>query len=278
MSPRAQVSVILRSRDAGPALAPAIARLRAQRPACEVVVVDSGSRDGTIERARELADAVVLLESAYTPGRALNAGVRAAAGEVLCALSMHTPPPSPSWLETVLRHLADPAVGAVAGATSDADGQPLTGPLRLEGGDASGERPNPMWGLSNTASAWRREAWAASPFREDVPACEDKLFERDLLRAGWHIVFDPALEPAYGHRAAEGFRQSFRRNRLETAALHEHLALRPTPMRQHLHWFFRRMPQGSPPIVQAFSPHRTGRLAGLIVGERLGAWRGRGAR
>ncbi|MER0236841.1 TIGR04283 family arsenosugar biosynthesis glycosyltransferase [Fulvimarina sp. MAC8] len=65
--------------------------LQGARQACpnaEIVVVDGGSSDGTADLARDLADLVVLSK----PGRArqMNAGARAASGDVLLFLHADT--------------------------------------------------------------------------------------------------------------------------------------------------------------------------------------------
>lgn len=68
----------------------ALAPLRSR--GCEVIVVDGGSRDGTLEAARPLVDAVL----AAPRGRAsqMNAGAAAARGEVLLFLHADTALPA----------------------------------------------------------------------------------------------------------------------------------------------------------------------------------------
>lgn len=67
-------------------------------PDCELVVVDGGSRDGTIEVARLLSDRV--LAAPRGRGSQMNAGARAARGEVLLFLHADTDLP-PRALEAV---------------------------------------------------------------------------------------------------------------------------------------------------------------------------------
>jgi rSAM/selenodomain-associated transferase 2 len=68
----------------------------------EVIVVDGGSRDGTVERARPLADRLLAGE----PGRArqMNLGAAQAAGDTLLFLHADTtlPPRAPALIATAL--------------------------------------------------------------------------------------------------------------------------------------------------------------------------------
>ena len=83
----------------------------------EVVLADGGSRDGTISRFSELTrdwpprGRTARVVACPRPGRAeqMNAGARAAAGEVLVFLHADTHLPS-SATRAVLQALADPAV------------------------------------------------------------------------------------------------------------------------------------------------------------------------
>jgi len=80
----------------------ALQPLRAQ--GCEVVVVDGGSRDATVQIARPLAD--VVLSAPRGRGTQLNAGARAARGDLLLFLHADTRLP-PGAVEAVRAALAN---------------------------------------------------------------------------------------------------------------------------------------------------------------------------
>src|SRR5687767_15288768 len=109
MTPRA--SVVMRARDAERTIGRALELLRAQTVEPEIIVVDSGSRDRTIEIAGGLCDELIELSAAeFSYGRALNVGARAAAAPVHFALSAHCFPERADWLERSLAHYERPDV------------------------------------------------------------------------------------------------------------------------------------------------------------------------
>jgi rSAM/selenodomain-associated transferase 2 len=84
-----ELSIVVPTLDEAAGVEAHLAALQPLRAAgCEVVVVDGGSRDGTRELARPLAD--VVLEAPRGRGPQLNAGARAARGDVLLFLHADT--------------------------------------------------------------------------------------------------------------------------------------------------------------------------------------------
>src|SRR2546430_14595095 len=151
-SPRA--SVIIRTKDSARTLPGALASVRAQTVACEVVVVDSGSRDATLSIARAGADRVMQLPAErFSFGRALNVGAGAAGAPIHFALSSHSMPPDEHWIERSLAKYDRAGVAATNGALrAPGSSRPLTATFFQTLADAS---RYPFWGFSNTGSSWR---------------------------------------------------------------------------------------------------------------------------
>ncbi len=107
------VSIIIRTyneaRHLGAALQAVAVQAMAGRPPVEVIVVDSGSTDGTREIALAAGARVIGIDkSEFTFGRSLNRGCEAARGEFLVFISGHCIPVESNWLEQMIAPFADP--------------------------------------------------------------------------------------------------------------------------------------------------------------------------
>jgi glycosyltransferase involved in cell wall biosynthesis len=212
-------SVVVRSQDSARTIEAALAGIRRQTVGAEIVVVDSGSSDETLQIAGRFADRIVELpRGSYRPGRALNAGTAAGAGEVVCAVSAHCLLPRADWLERALAHYGDPRVAGVNGTLTTPDRRPLEHPIVQNADDA---RRYPYWGFSNHASSWRRSVWEQLPFDEERRVVEDREWSLRVLDAGWKLLYDPALWVEQRHRWRAGTVTYFRRERRETRGLAE---------------------------------------------------------
>jgi rhamnosyltransferase len=211
-----QVSVIVRTRDKARTVGRVLETLRRQTVDVEIVVVDSGSTDGTLDIVRARCDQLVEIPAEqFSYGRALNIGARTASGEILCALSAHCFPASPDWITRVLHHYSNPRVAATNGLWLH--------PYGLTGGQpfiqTAPDQVDRYRGFSNHASSWRRSVWEQFPFDESLEACEDKEWALRVLEAGWAIAFDPALYVQRVHTLSESPRQLYARHRREARVM-----------------------------------------------------------
>jgi GT2 family glycosyltransferase len=98
----------------------------ADSPSFELVVVDNGSTDGTVDYLRALAAEHGSVRPVFNDAnagfaRALNQGIAVARGRVLVLLNNDTVV-APGWLTGLARHLEDPAVGLVGPVTNRTEG------------------------------------------------------------------------------------------------------------------------------------------------------------
>ena len=208
--------MIVRARNAARTIEETLDALRAQTVRAELLVVDSGSTDGTLEIALRRADRVVQMPpEEFTFGRALNVGAREARGDVHFALSSHCRPERDDWIERSLAHYERPDVAATCGVREFPDGTPVESVVYETLEQA---RAHPEWGFSNHASSWRADVWKRFPFDDYISAAEDREWSWRVLGADMTIALDPELWVDLSHRWKSA-REAYRRGRLEWPAL-----------------------------------------------------------
>ena len=193
-------------KDGARYLEEALAAVVAEGPD-EILVIDSGSRDGSVEVAR--AAGVEVLEippESFGHGRTRNLGAERTTGELICFLTQDATP-VPGWLEAYRSafSLAD-SVGAAYGphlpraGTSPMIARELTEFFSMfsPSGETVVQGPGDPTFLSNVNACYSRGCWEQIRFR-DVDYSEDQAFGVDLLAAGWVKVYQPAAAVLHAH-------------------------------------------------------------------------------
>ena len=211
------VSVVVRTYNEERMLASALGAVRRQKTEhpVEIVVVDSGSSDRTLEIAKAYSAKVVRIgRDEFTYGRSLNIGAAASKGRYLVFLSGHAVPADERWLDNLVRNFKNPAVAGVFGKQLPfPECNPLTARLML---DHWGDKPRleengHFFSASNAAV--RADMWAEVQFNESLPASEDHDWAKRVQSKGRLIAYDP--EAAVYHSHNESSLEVFRRNRRE---------------------------------------------------------------
>jgi Glycosyl transferase family 2 len=189
-----RASVIIRTKNEERALGRTLELVSSQRVSpLEIIVIDSGSTDRTLEIARRAGVRTMSIPPAeWNYARAINRAATIARGEALVMLSAHCFPVDDGWLGSLVRHFDDPAVAAVWGAQhrSHRPMTPCGPPSRQLPGTYTSE--NWTWGYSNANGAVRACLQHAVPFDESFPAAEDKQWGRVMLDRGFVVVHEPA--------------------------------------------------------------------------------------
>jgi rhamnosyltransferase len=176
----------------------------------EVMVVDSGSTDGTLDFVEAYPVRLERIPHAtFHHARTRNFAATLARGEILVFLSQDAIPTSNRWLKAMVANFEDSGVGAVYGRQLPKEESSLERRDVLDavyGGEKIVKDPAHRNGqgyrfyhFSDANSAMRRSVWKATRFPEDLKVFEDLGIAKRILDAGWKIVYDPEAGVFHSH-------------------------------------------------------------------------------
>lgn len=184
----------------------------------EVVLVDSGSTDGTIEIAEEYGVETVeyIDPENFSFGRALNYGCEAADGEFCVVASAHVYPRRDDWLERLLEKFED-GVALVYGKQRGNEVTTFSENQIFEQWfpDHDIDRQDHPF-CNNANAAIRRELWTEYPYDEQLTGLEDVDWAKRVQKDGYDISYASEAEIVHVHD--ETAKQVFNRYRREAYA------------------------------------------------------------
>lgn len=187
----------------------------------EVILVDSGSTDRTVEIARSHGARVVSIQpEQFTFGRSLNLGLEHAGGDLAVLASAHVYPVYPDWLQHLTEPFTDPAVGLVYGkqrgdrTTRFSERQVFAQwyPEQSVAGQSHAF-------CNNANAAIRLQLWSQHRYSETLPGLEDIEWATWLMSQGQSIVYSAEAEVRHVHN--ESYRQIYNRYRREAMGLRQ---------------------------------------------------------
>ena len=215
------VTVFLPTYNGGPLLEEVLYELEHQQTpfAFEILVIDSGSRDGTVERLRR--HPVRLIEipnSEFNHGGTRNRAVQEARGEIVILTVQDATPATRDWLATMVSNFEDPEVaGVYCHQIPRPDCSPflrdrLSNWVRGVGEPIVHQVPDPArfyqdydhiqrWQIiafDNVASAVRRSVALRLPFVRRKFG-EDVTWAKGAILAGYKILMDPRCAVIHSH-------------------------------------------------------------------------------
>ncbi len=219
------ITVVLPVKDGGDDLRRCLEALARQvvEDDVEVVVIDSGSSDGSAELAH--AHGAVVREippEEFNHGAVRNLAGRIGHGDVLVFTVQDAYAVDAHWLARLVAPLrADERIAGVYGRQlPHEDATPpevwflnfLYGPRpRLQRAGSAAELSLDTTMFSNVNSAIRRSAWEPDGFAQNIIMSEDHEWARRALLDGWEIAYEPGAAVRHSHRytVLQAFRRFF---------------------------------------------------------------------
>jgi len=196
-----------------------IARQETQNIDWELVVVDSGSSDGTVEIASEFGCRLThITRDEFSFGRSLNRGCEASRGDILVFVSGHCVPAGRDWLQRLCQPVMDGRVAYSYGRQiGDDDSNFSERRLFAKYYPADSAIPQNGFYCNNANSALARSAWEAFRFDEKLTGLEDMDLAKRIFQAGYCIGY--VAEAPVFHHHDETWRSVRRRFEREAIAL-----------------------------------------------------------
>jgi rhamnosyltransferase len=230
------VSVVIPTLNGGARFRAVLEALAAQdlEGGLQLVVVDSGSRDGTPEAAEAAGAKLLRIPRAeFNHGATRNLGIAASSGELIALLTQDALPMDESYMRLLLSPFESPGIdGVYARQFPRRDCDPLLGERLRRWSAARSERELKVFApgdaarsreifeglppmerylscaFDNVASSMRRASWERTPLPERSFG-EDVAWAREVLLGGGSLAFEPAARVEHSHRIRMG--REFRR-------------------------------------------------------------------
>jgi rhamnosyltransferase len=236
------VSIIMRSFNEAWALRDTLPALAAQNHKnWELIVIDSGSTDGSVELLREFKPRhfIQIPSSAYNPARVINHGMKLASSNACIFLNADATPQGPDWLGPLVAALNDSQVAAVFGrqvprpnceAVYEHDYERCFGP----------KRESATWEhfFSMASSGLRKDIWSMRGFNERMQYSEDDEYTRWCRAQGFRVLYVPESIVMHSHNytAKQAWKRSFGEGRALAGVCDESTVLRMSPPRVLIGW------------------------------------------
>jgi rhamnosyltransferase len=196
------ISIIIRCRNEEEAIGKTLERIFSQDldVTREVVIVDSGSTDRTIEIALRYPVRLFRIPpESFSFGYALNFGIERAAGDVIVNISAHCTPVNEKWLSELVTPILAGKADAVYGRQVAVRGRNPFEEVSLHKHFPAEERAGKRVPFSNANCAFLKKMWEEVRFDEDLPSWEDYLWYL-LLKDGYRFRYCPKAAVFHTHR------------------------------------------------------------------------------
>ena len=188
----------------------------------EIILVDSGSTDATVDIAEHYGCKVVRIpKEQFSFGRALNWGCEAASGELLFFLSAHVYPVYDTYIEHMLAPFERPETAVVYGRqvgdrrTKYSESRVM---LKWFPEESMWDQGHPF--SNNANAAVRRDVWAELRYDEELTGLEDLEFADRAIGKGYAVAYVAEAPVVHVHEEPwDRIRNRYRREAIAYARI-----------------------------------------------------------
>ncbi len=217
MSSSGDASIVLLTYNGARYLPQVLEMIGRQKPAQirEIIVIDSGSTDGTLEILRDApVELHQIAQREFSHSKTRNLGARLSKGKFIVFLTQDATPADSCWLERLLHPFGElPGVAGVFSRQIPRPGSDLleANDLRMYfpnrrqvksfPGDSKSFREK-IWNyiqFSNASGAYDRDLLLQNPFDESLSMAEDQEWAKRMLEKGYTIVYEPESIVLHSH-------------------------------------------------------------------------------
>lgn len=157
----------------------------------EVVIVDSGSTDATLEIAKRHKCRITNInKEEFTFGRSLNIGCEFALGDIFVFVSGHCIPSTTNWLDELCKPIIENAIHYSYGKQLGRDTTKYSEDRHFEKWFPSYSKiPQDGFFCNNANAAICRKVWERFKFDEQLTGLEDMFLAKQMVDAGLHIGY-----------------------------------------------------------------------------------------
>lgn len=218
------ISIVYRALNEAKWFAQSLQAMRAQDIGdltMEIVLVDSGSTDATLDIAKEYGCRIThISKSDFSFGRSLNQGCDFARGEILAFISAHCIPADEHWLRHLIQPLQDGKASYTYGRQIGHEVSKFSEKqLFKKYFPKKSAVPHEGFFCNNANSAILRSVWKQYKFDEHVTGLEDMVLGKQITAQGHKIGY--VAEAPVIHIHEESFKQTQNRYYREALTLRD---------------------------------------------------------
>jgi len=209
------VSIVMRSFNEAWALKETLPAIQSQEYRnWELIVIDSGSTDGSVEMIRDAEPAhfVQIEPREYVPGKVMNCGAGLAKSEYIIFINADATPQGTNWLRPLVNALLDSQTAAAFGRQiprPDCRAVYAHDYERCFGAN----RESADWDhfFSMASSGIRKDVWSRRKFAEEITYSEDDEWTRWCRAEDYQIAYVPESVAMHSHNytPAQAYKRSF---------------------------------------------------------------------